>query len=103
MGRASPDPYAGLASYPLFHGWAGYRLGDMMFDKVPFGRAASDGGEAFHLSRFPDSICSRYMRATRAKADFHVLATIIRSFPASSEFTPAPGSLVVPLRVGTLT
>ena len=92
-----PPPPPAPFPYELFTGWPKYRLGDMVLWDAT--RGGKDGGEAFHQATWPDSIASTYLRATRAEADYRVLARIVRPRiePANA---PPPNAVVVHLRVG---
>ena len=75
---------------------SGYRLGDVFrFDS--FRRLL----ESFHLAHFPNSIASRYLRATTRSGDYVILARVVREYRASHpSMVPPSDAAILHLRCG---
>lgn len=65
--------------------WQDYRLGDMVTQK--YYRRCEDG-EKLHMSKYPDSIASRYMRRTKHESRITIVADIVRRWAPSNDDVP---------------
>jgi GR25 family glycosyltransferase involved in LPS biosynthesis len=86
----------------LYTGWRVYRLGDMFLhkserEKDPYSQKASS--KNFHLSKYPKSIASEYLRSTNDEGNYKILSNIIRK-RSNRDSIPDKNSLIVQLRVG---
>jgi hypothetical protein len=61
---------------------------------------APDGLAKLHLKKYPNSICSQYLRMTDKETDLDVLIDIISKFP--KELKPKDDDIVIHLRVGDI-
>lgn len=62
--------------------WQEYRLGDMVTQK--YYRKCEDG-EQLHMSKYPDSIASQYMRRTKHEGRITIVADIVRRWAAAKD------------------
>ena len=75
----------------------GYRLGDMFRGQLLW----ASNGRQYHLSHFPHSIASEYLRASQGVSnDYGTLTRIVADLGVSGYETPSLDAVVIHLRCG---